>query len=71
MVEGIEAGLAAAKPGNPCEDIANAFFAVLRKYGHRKGQPLRGYPIGASYPPDWGERTMSLRPGTRPSSNRA
>ncbi|MBR0565560.1 M24 family metallopeptidase, partial [Azoarcus sp. L1K30] len=24
-----------------------------------------GYPIGASYPPDWGERTMSLRPGDR------
>ncbi|MEL7349609.1 MAG: M24 family metallopeptidase, partial [Pseudomonadota bacterium] len=24
-----------------------------------------GYPIGLSYPPDWGERTMSLRPGDR------
>src|SRR6218665_169942 len=22
-----------------------------------------GYPMGGSYPPDWGERTMSLRPG--------
>jgi len=21
-----------------------------------------GYPIGLSYPPDWGERTISLRP---------
>ena len=24
-----------------------------------------GYAIGLSYPPDWGERTMSLRPGDR------
>ncbi len=24
-----------------------------------------GYGIGVSYPPDWGERTMSLRPGDR------
>ncbi|HDR8997201.1 TPA: ectoine hydrolase DoeA [Burkholderia vietnamiensis] len=64
VVEGIEAGLAAAKPGNVCEDIANAFFAVLRRAGIEKDSRC-GYPIGASYPPDWGERTMSLRPGDR------
>lgn len=63
-LEGMEAGLAAAKPGNACEDIANAFFAVLRKYGIVKDNRT-GYPIGLSYPPDWGERTMSLRPGDR------
>ena len=64
IVEGIEAGLAAAKPGNRCEDIAGAFFAVLRKSGIEKDSRC-GYPIGASYPPDWGERTMSLRPGDK------
>jgi ectoine hydrolase len=64
VVEGIDAGLAAAKPGNTCEDIANAFFAVLRKVGIDKDSRC-GYPIGASYPPDWGERTMSLRPGDK------
>ena len=63
-LEGMEAGLAAAKPGAVCEDIANAFFAVLRKYGIVKDNRT-GYPIGLSYPPDWGERTMSLRPGDR------
>ncbi|HWK69032.1 MAG TPA: ectoine hydrolase DoeA [Rhizobiaceae bacterium] len=63
-LEGMEAGLAAAKPGNTCEDIANAFFAVLKKYGIVKDNRT-GYPIGMSYPPDWGERTMSLRPGDR------
>jgi ectoine hydrolase len=63
-LEGMEAGLAAAKPGNVCEDIANAFFGVLRKYGIEKDNRT-GYSIGLSYPPDWGERTMSLRPGDR------
>ncbi|TIO10799.1 ectoine hydrolase DoeA [Mesorhizobium sp.] len=63
-LEGMEAGLAAAKPGSTCEDIANAFFAVLKKYGIVKDNRT-GYPIGLSYPPDWGERTMSLRPGDR------
>ncbi len=63
-LEGMEAGLAAAKPGNSCEDIANAFFAVLKRYGIVKDNRT-GYPIGVSYPPDWGERTMSLRPGDR------
>ena len=63
-LEGMEAGRAAAKPCNVCEDIANAFFAVLKKYGIVKDNRT-GYPIGLSYPPDWGERTMSLRPGDR------
>ncbi|HEX4764751.1 MAG TPA: ectoine hydrolase DoeA [Lichenihabitans sp.] len=63
-LEGMEAGLAAARPGNSCEDIANAFFAVLKRYGIVKDNRT-GYPIGVSYPPDWGERTMSLRPGDR------
>jgi ectoine hydrolase len=63
-LEGMEAGLAAAKPGNTCEDIANAFFRVLARHGIVKDNRT-GYPIGLSYPPDWGERTMSLRPGDR------
>ncbi len=64
VLEGMEEGLAAARPGNTCEAIANAFFAVLRRYGIVKDNRT-GYPIGLSYPPDWGERTMSLRPGDR------
>lgn len=62
VLEGMEAGLAAARTGNLCEDVANAFFAVLRRHGIEKNNRT-GYPIGISYPPDWGERTMSLRPG--------
>lgn len=63
-LEGMEAGLDAARPGNTCEDIANAFFAVLKRYGILKDNRT-GYSIGLSYPPDWGERTMSLRPGDK------
>jgi ectoine hydrolase len=62
VLEGLEAGLEQARAGNLCEDIANAFFGVLRKNGITKNNRA-GYPIGISYPPDWGERTMSLRPG--------
>ncbi|MDA9865447.1 ectoine hydrolase DoeA [bacterium] len=64
VLEGMEAGLEAAKEGNLCEDIAFAFFKVLKKYGIEKDNRT-GYPIGLSYPPDWGERTMSLRPGDK------
>lgn len=60
QIEGIEAGLAAARAGNQTRDIANAFLAVLKKHGiHREGR--MGYPVGLSYPPDWGERTASIR----------
>ena len=62
VLEGMDAGLAAARIGNRCEDIANAFFAVLAKHGIVKDNRA-GYSIGLSYPPDWGERTMSLRSG--------
>ncbi|MCC3304289.1 ectoine hydrolase DoeA [Sneathiella sp. HT1-7] len=62
--EGMEAGLEKAQAGNTCEDIANAFFAILKKYGIHKDNRT-GYPIGLSYPPDWGERTMSLRLGDK------
>jgi len=64
VLEGMQAGLSMAKVGNRCEDIALAFFAVLKKYGIEKDSRT-GYPIGLSYPPDWGERTMSLRPGDK------
>jgi len=64
VLEGMDAGLEKARAGNTCEDVANAFFAVLRRHGIEKDNRT-GYPIGLSYPPDWGERTMSLRPGDR------
>ena len=64
VLEGMEAGLEAARAGNRCEDVAHAFFGVLKRHGIEKDERT-GYPIGLSYPPDWGERTMSLRSGDR------
>ena len=64
LLEAIEAGLDAAKPGNLCEDIHRAFTASLARHGLTK-ESRCGYSIGLSYPPDWGERTISLRPGDR------
>ncbi|WP_027056487.1 ectoine hydrolase DoeA [Mesorhizobium erdmanii] len=63
-LEGMDAGLEAAKPGATCEDWAVAFFNVLEKHGVDK-ITRAGYPVGLSYPPDWGEHTMSLRRGDR------
>jgi ectoine hydrolase len=64
LLEGLAAGLEVAKPGNTCEDIAVAFLGALKRHGIEK-DTRNGYPIGLSYPPDWGERTMSLRLGDR------
>ncbi|NBQ27178.1 MAG: M24 family metallopeptidase, partial [Rhodobacteraceae bacterium] len=60
LVEGLEAGLDVARAGNRACDIANALAAPLERAGIERGARC-GYPIGLSYPPDWGERTISLR----------
>lgn len=62
VLEASEKALSQAKPGNTCEDIANAFNASLNASGYAKDSRC-GYAIGLSYPPDWGERTMSFRAG--------
>jgi ectoine hydrolase len=62
LVEGLEAGIAAARPGNRTADVAAALNAALAKVGIARAERA-GYSIGLSYPPDWGERTYSIRPG--------
>jgi Xaa-Pro aminopeptidase len=37
---------------------------VLNQNGYRKESRV-GYSIGLNFPPDWGERTASLRPGDK------
>lgn len=64
VLEAVEAGLEQARPGNLCEDIAKAFNATLNRLGFIKDSRC-GYAIGISYPPDWGERTMSFRAGDK------
>jgi ectoine hydrolase len=60
LIEGLEAGLDAARAGNRACDVANALAAPLEAAGIERGARC-GYPVGLSYPPDWGERTVSLR----------
>jgi len=60
LLDGMEAGLDAARAGNRASDIARALARPLEAAGIERGARC-GYPIGLSYPPDWGERTISLR----------
>ncbi|HEY8593960.1 MAG TPA: ectoine hydrolase DoeA [Devosiaceae bacterium] len=60
LAEGIAAGLEVARPGNTAGDIARALHVSLKAIGIDR-EPRCGYAIGLSYPPDWGERTVSLR----------
>lgn len=60
LIEGLEAGLQAAKAGNVAGDVARALYGALEKAGIKRDARC-GYPIGLSYPPDWGERTISFR----------
>ena len=64
MLKATDAGLARALPGNLAGDVATAFFDELERHGFSKDSRT-GYSIGLSYPPDWGERTVSLRRGDK------
>ena len=60
--EALEAGIDATKPGNTADDVAQAFWKVLDKYGIEK-KSRTGYSIGIGYPPDWGEHTLNIYKG--------
>ena len=60
VLEGLAAGLDAARAGNQARDVAAALNGALAKVGIERTARC-GYPIGLSYPPDWGERTISFR----------
>jgi len=62
VAEGMEATLAAIRPGVSGTAVHAAFNAVITAYGLAKESRI-GYSIGIGYPPDWGERTVSLRSG--------
>ena len=62
IVEGGNIALEMAKPGVTCEEVEAVWQQVLKQNGYNKESRV-GYSIGLNYPPDWGERTASLRPG--------
>lgn len=64
VLEGMEAVLQATRPGILAEDVEAAWRKVIQRHGLKKESRI-GYSIGVAYPPDWGEHTISLRPGDR------
>lgn len=59
-VEGLDAALGTVRPGVTAAAVAQAFSEVIGAAGYSKASRL-GYSIGIGFPPDWGERTVSLR----------
>jgi ectoine hydrolase len=62
VAEGLETALDAARAGRTCQDVEAAWRGVIARAGYEKRSRI-GYSVGLGYPPDWGERTASLRPG--------
>ncbi|MDR0622640.1 MAG: M24 family metallopeptidase [Deltaproteobacteria bacterium] len=64
VLEGVARVLEFIKPGVTAEAVEEKWREAIKSYGVVKPSRL-GYSIGASYVPDWGERTVSLRPGDK------
>ena len=58
--EGMATVLETMRPGSTGHDVHAAFTRTISRHGLQKDSRL-GYSIGIGYPPDWGERTISLR----------
>ncbi len=52
------------KPGVSCEEIEAKWREAISHSSVVKESRI-GYSIGLNYPPDWGEQTVSLRPGDK------
>ena len=66
MLEGLDAGLDAVKPGVTGDTVNDVIMAVVEKHGFG-GEYFThhaGYSIGLSFPPGWGEgHVMDIRRG--------
>jgi Xaa-Pro aminopeptidase len=64
VIEGLAETLQIVKPGITCEDVEAGWRKAISGTKVVKESRI-GYSIGLNYPPDWGEQTMSLRPGDK------
>lgn len=64
MVAGVDEVLEVIKPGATGEEVELVWRNIIKRWGFEKDSRL-GYSIGLNYPPDWGEHTISIRPGDR------
>ena len=60
VAAGLQAVLDVAAAGVPVRELSSAWNWALAEYGLEKPSRL-GYSVGIGYPPDWGERTISIR----------
>ena len=60
VADGMARVLDEVRPGRTPHEIHAVWDAVIRTHGLSKASRI-GYSIGIGYPPDWGERTVSLR----------
>ena len=60
VATGLQAVLDVTAPGVPVREMSRAWNQTLARYGLEKPSRL-GYSIGVGFPPDWGERTISIR----------
>ena len=62
IVEGGDRAIEAARPGATCAEVEAIWQKTINRSGYSKDSRV-GYSIGLGFPPDWGERTASLRAG--------
>ncbi|SFS10204.1 Xaa-Pro dipeptidase [Agrococcus baldri] len=58
--EGLQLVLDGLRPGRTVAEVHGLWQSHIAKEGVEKSSRL-GYSIGIGYPPDWGERTVSIR----------
>ncbi len=64
VMDGLQKTLDFVKPGITAEDVEAKWRDAISHSTVVKESRL-GYSIGLNYPPDWGEQTISLRPGDK------
>lgn len=64
VMEGLLKTLEFIKPGVTAEEVEEKWRQAIAHSTIVKESRL-GYSIGVNYPPDWGEQTISLRPGDK------
>ena len=64
VIEGLQKTLEFIRPGVTAEQVEEQWRKAIAHSTIVKESRL-GYSIGLNYPPDWGEQTISLRPGDK------
>ena len=64
VVAGLQETLTFIKPGVTAEEVEERWRKAIAHTGLVKPSRV-GYSYGLNYPPDWGEHTISLRPGDK------